>query len=125
MEVLLLQHPHTWIPNFEDPHCIAFEHYDEVSAAMPMDCTPQDLETLALRMSGSAGLSSFDAVMLRNCLLRYGRASSKSRQEMADRVEWLSNGSPPWVAYRALMCQRLVAVDKQPGVRPMAIGEIW
>jgi hypothetical protein len=125
MEVLLLQHPNTWIPNFEDPHCIAFEHYNEVPAAMPTDCTPQDLEMLALRMSGSAGPSSFNAVMLRNCLLWYGRASSKLRQEMANWVEWLSNGSPPWVAYRALMCQRLVVLDKQPGVRPVAIGEIW
>ncbi len=75
-------------------------------------------------MSGSAGPSSFDAVMLKNCLLRYGRALSKLRQEMADWVEWLSNESPPWTAYRALMCRRLVALDKQPGVRPMAIGEI-
>jgi hypothetical protein len=125
MEVLLLQHPDTRIPDFEDPHCIAFEHYDEVPAAMPMYCTPKDFETLALRMSGSAGTSSFDAVMLRNCLLWYGRASSKLRQEMADWVEWLSNGSPPWAAYCALMCRRLVALDKQPGVRPVAIGEIW
>jgi hypothetical protein len=62
MEVLLSQHPDTRIPNLEDLHCIAFEHYDEVPAAMPTDCTPEDLETLALRMSGSAGLSS--ALML-------------------------------------------------------------
>ncbi len=40
-------------------------------------------------------------------------------------MEWLSNESPPWAAYRALMSQRLVALDKQPGVRPVAIGEIW
>ncbi len=26
MEVLLLQHPDTLILDFEDPHCIAFEH---------------------------------------------------------------------------------------------------
>jgi hypothetical protein len=32
---------------------------------------------------------------------------------------------PPWAAYPALMCRRLVVLDKQPGVRPMAIGEIW
>ncbi len=44
---------------------------------------------------------------------------------MADWVEWLSNESPPWAAYRALMCRRLVALDKQPGVRPLAIGKIW
>jgi hypothetical protein len=92
---------------------------------LPMDCTSKDLEALALRMSGSAGPSSFDAAMLRNYLLQYGRASSKLRQEMADWVEWLSNESPPWAAYRVLMCRRLVALDKQPGVPPVAIEEIW
>jgi hypothetical protein len=125
MEVLQLQYPDTRIPNLGDPDCIAFEHYNEVPTALPMDCTSEDLEALALRMSRSARPSSFVAVMLRNCLLRYGKASSKLRQEMADWVEWLSNESPPWAAYRALICRRLVALDKQPGVSPMAIGEIW
>jgi hypothetical protein len=125
MEVLQSQHPDTRIPNLGDPDCIAFEQYNEEPTALPMDCTSKALEALALRMSRSAGPSSFDAVMMRNCLLWYGRASSKLRQEMADWVERLSNESPPWVVYRALMCRRLVALDKQPGVRPVAIGEIW
>jgi hypothetical protein len=125
MEVLHLQHPDTRIPNLGDPDCFAFEHYNEVPTALPTDCTSKDLEALALRMSKSAGPSSFDAVMLRNCLLWYSGALSKLRQEMANWVEWLSNESPPWAAYRALMCRRLVALDKQPGVCPMAIGEIW
>jgi hypothetical protein len=125
IEVLQSQHPDTRIPNLGDPDCIVLEHYNEVPMALPIDCTSKDLEALALRMSRSAGLSSFNAVMLRNCLLWYGRASSKMRQEMAHWVEWLSNESPPWVAYHALMCRRLVALDKQPGIHPMAIGEIW
>jgi hypothetical protein len=124
MEVLRLQHPDTRIPNLEDPHCIAFEHYDEVPVEIPTDCTSKDLETLALRMGGSTGPSSFDAVMLRNCLLWYGRALGELRQELANWVEWLSNESPPWAAYRALMSRRLVALDKQPGVWPVAIVEI-
>ncbi len=95
MEVLRLQHRDTRIPNLKDPHCIAFEQYDEVPVEILMDCTTEDLKTLALRMSGSAGPSSFDAVMLRNCLLRYGRASGELRQELAAWVEWLSNESPP------------------------------
>ncbi len=66
MEVLLSQHPNTRIPNLEDPHCIAFEHYDEVPAVMPTDCTPKDLETLALRMSGSAGPSRLNFEILCN-----------------------------------------------------------
>jgi hypothetical protein len=125
MEVLRSQHPNTRIPDLEDPYCIAFEHYDEVPVEIPTDCTPKDLETLALRMGGSTGPSSFDAVMLRNCLLWYGRASGELRQELANWLEWLSNEYPPWAAYRALMSRRLVALDKQPGVRPVAIGEIW
>ncbi len=123
MEVLQSQHPDTRIPNLGDPDCIAFEQYNEVPIALPTDCTSKDLEALALRMSGSTG-SSFNAVMMRNCLLRYGRALSELRQEMADWVEWLSNESPPWAAYCALMCRRLFALDKQPGVHPVAIGEI-
>ena len=40
-------------------------------------------------------------------------------------MEWLSNEFPPWAAYRTLMSRRLVALDKQQGVQPVTIGEIW
>ena len=40
-------------------------------------------------------------------------------------MEWISNEAPPWAAYRTTMGCRLVALDKQPGVRPLGIGEIW
>jgi len=49
MEVLLSQQPNTRIPNLEDPHCIAFDHYNEVPMAMPTDYTSKDLERLASR----------------------------------------------------------------------------
>jgi len=32
---------------------------------------------------------------------------------------------PPWLAYRTLMACRLVALNKQPGVRPVGIGESY
>ena len=40
-------------------------------------------------------------------------------------VDWLANGSPPWAAYCAFMSGRLIALDIQPGVRPVGIGETW
>ena len=36
---------------------------------------------------------------------------------------FMANSSPPWSAYRALMACRLVALDKNPGLRPVGIGE--
>ena len=44
---------------------------------------------------------------------------------MEDFVTRLATEHPPWAAYRALMACRLVALDKQPGTRPLDIGEIY
>jgi len=40
-------------------------------------------------------------------------------------ANWLGNDMPPWPAYWALMACRLVTLDKQPGVRPVGIGESY
>ena len=32
---------------------------------------------------------------------------------------------PPWTAYRALISGRLIALDKQLGIRPVNVGETW
>ena len=38
---------------------------------------------------------------------------------------WLANGSSPWASYRTFMSCHLIALDKQPGVRPVGVGETW
>ena len=60
-----------------------------------------------------------------HCLLRFGVASGELWLIVAEMGEWLSNGQPPWAAYRALMSGRLIALDKSPGIRPVGIGETW
>ena len=62
---------------------------------------------------------------LRNWLLRFGVESQALREEMAEWANWLSNESPPWAAIRAMMACRLLGLDKEPGTRPMGIGEIY
>eukprot|EP00980_Cylindrotheca_fusiformis_P020458 scaffold7505_cov146-Cylindrotheca_fusiformis.AAC.1 len=37
----------------------------------------------------------------------------------------MSNSYPPWEAYRAFKAGRLIALDKQPGVRPIGVGDIF
>ena len=44
---------------------------------------------------------------------------------IGDFIEWLGNGRPPWTAYRALISGRLIALDKQAGIRPVGVGETW
>ena len=44
---------------------------------------------------------------------------------MVEWALWLANTTPPWAAYRAMRQGRLVALDKQPSVRPLGIGEAW
>ena len=44
---------------------------------------------------------------------------------VADFTEWLANRLPPWAAYWDLMKERLIALDKYPGVRPAGVGETW
>ena len=40
-------------------------------------------------------------------------------------TEWLSIGRLPWAEYRSMMSGWLIALDKQPGIRPVGVGETW
>ena len=40
-------------------------------------------------------------------------------------VDWISNKSPSWAAYHEFISCRLIALDKQPGVRLVRVGENW
>ena len=42
---------------------------------------------------------------------------------VASLADWMTNSSPLWAAYRALMACRLVALGKRPWVRPVGIRE--
>ena len=37
----------------------------------------------------------------------------------------MANQNPPWAAYRAFISERLILLDKLPGVRPVGIEETW
>jgi hypothetical protein len=91
----------------------------------PIDITLATIEKVATRLSGAPGPSGVDAVDLQNWLLRYGNESSALQEELAEWASSLANQHPPWAAYRALMACQPVALDKEPGMRPVGIGEIF
>ena len=125
LQVLQAKHPDQRVPDLQDPDNIAFRAYPEIPDPIPIDCTPAAVESVAKKLTGAAGCSGVDSALLKCCLLRYGKASSELREELLDWTLWLANSSPPWAAYRAMRQGRLVALDKQPGVRPVGIGECW
>ena len=58
-------------------------------------------------------------------LLKFVEDSTRLSTSVEFIFEWLANGSPPWADYFAFMSGRLIALDKQPGIRPVGVGEIW
>ena len=92
---------------------------------VPVDITDNVVAAVAGRLLGGAGPGGTDLVSLQHWILRFGAASGELRMIVAEFGEWICNGRPPWVAYRAIMSGRLIALDKCPGIRPVGIGETW
>ena len=88
-----------------------------------MDITNNTVTALAGRLLGGAGPGGKDSVLLQHWLLRFGTASAELRLIVKEFMEWLGNGRPPLAAYWNLMSSRLDALDKQPGIRPVRVGE--
>ena len=120
LEVLQSKHPDAIIPPPE-----ALEDYASVPSFVPLDITPCTVEGVARKMSGGAGPGGVDSIALQSWLLRFGKESCGLREAIASFTRWMANDSPPWAAYRAFMSNRLIALDKCPGVRPVGVGEVW
>ncbi len=77
------------------------------------------------KLSGAVGVDCVDPADAHGYLIAHEGASSLLRDVMADLTEWLANSSPLWATYHGMMTRPLVALDKQPGTRPVGISSIW
>ena len=110
-------------PTAREPGALALPEHRLCPDPMPLLVTQEAVGIVVKKMSGSAGLVGPDAEHLKDMCMRHGVASERLRDAIATLTEWMANEDVPWAACRALRACRLVALDKQPGVRPVGIGE--
>ena len=81
------------------------------------------IEKTTRSLQGSSGASGADSEHWQTVLLRHGAHSSHLRDEVATLSTKMCNQILPWSKVRALVSERLIALDKCSGVRPIGIGE--
>ena len=76
----------------------------------------------ARKIQGGAGPSGCDACHWQDALLRYGAHSARLHDAVAALTRRLASSITPWNDICALVSNRLIALHKCPGVRPVALG---
>ena len=108
-------------PGRPDPS--AFLTCDVLPPLTDVDIVASHIEKTAHKIRGAAGPSGTDSMQWQSFLLRYGSYSGELREAMAVLTRRLANSVVDWGDIKALMANRLIALDKSPGVRPIGIGE--
>jgi hypothetical protein len=97
--------------------------YAQTLDFVKVNITADAIKRVAQWLSGSAGLGCTDCHALKHWLLIFRVASVKLCKALGNLTDWLSNGFPPWVGYRAFMSGWLCTLDKCTGVHPVGLGE--
>ncbi|CAB0001695.1 unnamed protein product [Nesidiocoris tenuis] len=121
----------TVLDTLRDKHPLQFKPPREsIITANPLplmvdvDVTANLIEKVARSMRGSAGPSGTNASQWQNMLLRFGAHSNQLREAIASLIRRMANNNVDWNRIKALLARKAVALDKCPGVRPIAVSEV-
>ena len=90
-----------------------------------MDCGQDIVLVMTGKLSGGAGPSGVDGLVIGKWFLDYRRASQVLHEELAEWINLLANESPPWAMHRVIMACRLTALNTQPSVCHLGINKVW
>jgi len=88
------------------------------------EITAEHVEKTARKLHGSGGPGGSTSEQWSDFILRHGKKSAILRDSIATLTMKLNEEIVPWSKIKALMANRLIAIDKCPGVRPIGIGEV-
>jgi len=112
-------------PDGHQPPIEALKDYDEAPEPLQLQVGYESFKLTTRKLSGSAAPSSINAIDLRHWMFCFRVVSENLLNELILWTEWLTNTSPSWSVYCAMMACRLIAIDKQPGVCPVDVGEVF
>ena len=110
-------------PDPHPPHTLSLLSENELPQFEDLEVTGATIHKVVFGIQGGAGPCGADASHWHNILLRYGSQSSHLRDAVASLTRTLANDFVQWKSFKALLANRLIALDKKPGVRPIGIGE--
>ena len=74
--------------------------YEASPVFISMEITEIVVESVAQKLSGSAGPGGTDSEALQGLLLKFGDYSKKLCISVEYFVKWVANQSPPWATYQ-------------------------
>ena len=109
-----------------EPEALVVGIREEVQPVIFEEINVELVQRIARGMRGSGGPTLIDSDVWKHILLSkaYGNASSQLCQAIADMTKRLSIESINPACLKEFTACRLVPLDKNPGVRPVGIGEV-
>ena len=114
------KHQHKKIPS-----CTTLKTYGKTPILISVDITEDGVKSVAQKRSESSVPGGTDSEALQGWILKFGEVSKIIHNRLETFVDWLGNGRMSWQAYCDFMSSRLIALDKQPVVRPVVVRETW
>eukprot|EP00919_Chromeraceae_sp_WS-2016_P006873 GHVR01016087.1.p4 GENE.GHVR01016087.1~~GHVR01016087.1.p4 ORF type:complete len:140 (-),score=16.50 GHVR01016087.1:497-916(-) len=99
------------------PHCSNLKH---IHPLPHIQITSSHVTQAARALQGGHGPGGTDSSHWTDALFRHGPQSDRLRDAVAALT---SNENVSWHHFQALLANRLIALNKYQGVRPIAIGE--
>ena len=106
-------------------YCSTLEVYNEIPIFISVDTAEDVVESVMHKILRIWCAGSMESEDIHRWLLNFGEDIKKLRISVQIFVEWIANHIPPWTAYRVLISDRLITLDKLPGVSLVGVGEIW